>query len=564
RQISLYPGDRRMWDFLRGALDECLAKHDVCKATQESAWYPQRLLHLRWGRDPEKILRLVETNEQRPTSRYITLSHCWGDSLPLCTTLESLDEHRQGIIWAKLPRVFQDCLTTSHELGVQYVWIDSLCIIQNLNSDWARNSRSMDRIYENSLLTIAALSSRDGSIPFLGLDALGKKRQLFQEVDLAKCGPLPSKFRLMARRFRQTPDFSDQPLERRAWAWQERYLSTRMIDFHEDEVIWQCNSGVNRESYGQMQPVGTYGLRNRLNKREKKTLKSWRQRVEDYSKRNLTLWSDRLPALAGLASRYSEALRSQYLAGLWLSDLPKSLGWTRARNHRQTLHEKYSLQSSPNNGVPSWSWASIASHVEWKNVDHGLELGHCIDIKRVDCRPSTENEFGAVCEGSYLELTGRIVDAEMEADITGWAVVRHPSLHPQMVQLDCQIIEDATSSPEGPKSLLTGSLRRAVPSDMHKTEVGTRSKGPVSCLFLFTDPPFHYQGACVLVLGKRNGKSAVYQRLATGQTRIGYDTDVESGSVEKSGVSNHQEGLGKWSNWKEWFGDAEIRTIRII
>jgi hypothetical protein len=70
------------------------------------------------------------------TGSYICLSHCWGSSQLLTTTTMTLNERWYEIEWRKLPKTFQNAITVSRQLGIRFLWIDSLCILQDDTDDW--------------------------------------------------------------------------------------------------------------------------------------------------------------------------------------------------------------------------------------------------------------------------------------------------------------------------------------------------------------------------------------------------------------------------------------------
>jgi hypothetical protein len=93
---------------------------------------------------------------------YVTLSHCWGAKQIITTTQETPRSRLAAIPWKDLSRTFQDAIIITNNLGYRYIWIDSLCIIQNDHQDWELESKNMASIYQNSILTIAASKSKDG------------------------------------------------------------------------------------------------------------------------------------------------------------------------------------------------------------------------------------------------------------------------------------------------------------------------------------------------------------------------------------------------------------------
>jgi hypothetical protein len=153
---------------------DCMQNHSLCKAAQRHSLHSKRLLHFETKGPGNFKVRLIDAQAGRPpTGPYVALSHCWGgdESKVLRCLRSNLREFMAGIEYSSLPRVFQDCLTAAAQLGVFYVWIDSLCIIQDDRDDWAYHAGQLRFIYQQALAVIAATSSPNVSVPFLGPDA---------------------------------------------------------------------------------------------------------------------------------------------------------------------------------------------------------------------------------------------------------------------------------------------------------------------------------------------------------------------------------------------------------
>lgn len=137
---------------------ECTGSHDRCKSHSPKA-LPARLLDVMAGVD---LIKLVETKRiatQEPRS-YTALSHCWGNPKDLFTTTKATQRRRlNGILLEELPQTFLDAVLITRKLGVQYLWIDALCIVQDETLDWEAQSAKMADIYSGSYLTISALHS---------------------------------------------------------------------------------------------------------------------------------------------------------------------------------------------------------------------------------------------------------------------------------------------------------------------------------------------------------------------------------------------------------------------
>ena len=139
---------------------QCSGSHYNCR-TDNSIGLPTRLLDIQ-APDSLSGIRLIETECDLPTPdiEYACLSHCWGKSRPRCINLkESLEQKKQQINWHDVPLTFQQSIETLRALGFRYLWIDSICIIQDDSSDWEREARSMCDVYTGASLTLAATNS---------------------------------------------------------------------------------------------------------------------------------------------------------------------------------------------------------------------------------------------------------------------------------------------------------------------------------------------------------------------------------------------------------------------
>lgn len=140
--------------------------HSQCLVPKRPTWLPKRLISI--GSTIADQIVVVETEKlDQPVDRYMTLSHCWGDPkispLSLRLTVEdgaSFHDPTVGIIWAKLPQNFKDAIQIARQLGVRYLWIDALCIIQD-NDEFHQEGQLMHLVYRNSFCTLAAAASKD-------------------------------------------------------------------------------------------------------------------------------------------------------------------------------------------------------------------------------------------------------------------------------------------------------------------------------------------------------------------------------------------------------------------
>lgn len=203
------------------------------------------------------------------------------------------------------------------------------------------------------LFTVAAVSSKDSTVPFLGKDARSERHR-FQSVclDIDQSVSLSSDIRVRRYGTLFLSGFIPGRLETRAWAWQERHLSMRTINFTEQEVHWCCKSIRACECSSTSVPVEE---QRRVDTKSSLAYQ-WQWHVmPTYSRRSLTYGSDRLLALSGYASRFHARTQSGYIAGLWLSDFPTCLAWYRASLYDCDCDPGPSLKPPLDNAVPSWS-----------------------------------------------------------------------------------------------------------------------------------------------------------------------------------------------------------------
>lgn len=144
-------------------LDNCNHTHESCNQTtsQEPSWYPTRLLDLGGTENEIWRVKVIETAKERLKGLYITLSHCWGAGVHLLLT----KQNRDGLLdeLPSLPKTFAEAVSACRKLGIRYLWIDSLCIIQDDLDDWEREASLMHRVYKRAWCNLSAAASRDSS-----------------------------------------------------------------------------------------------------------------------------------------------------------------------------------------------------------------------------------------------------------------------------------------------------------------------------------------------------------------------------------------------------------------
>ncbi|KAK1749578.1 heterokaryon incompatibility protein-domain-containing protein [Echria macrotheca] len=375
-------------------MDDCARRHKECipRPIPHDAPLPARMLRITDSGGAHPSVQLVEF----PTREdYICLSHCWGQVRPECiTTQASYSRNKAGIPWRTIPRTFQDAITITHLLGKQYLWIDSMCIIQGDEADWRSEASKMCSIYENAALTLMATraaNAHDGllppplalfthEIPTPGLPGrLVLAQQTHEHLERVPARP-------------QSYHGTRFPLLHRAWVFQERCLSLRVAHFTAEGVVYECpggfEPGIPGKEYESFNPpplkLGRGLWTAPRNRAEFAGL--WNQLVEMYSGLELTFGKDSLPAMAGLAKQMAVKSRERgydpgrYLAGLWEDTFADSLIWggrTRVYRGKGWI-------------APSWSWALAngAVDVKWRYND--------LDLVDFDVALKGPDEFGEI------------------------------------------------------------------------------------------------------------------------------------------------------------------------
>ncbi|PMD34563.1 HET-domain-containing protein [Hyaloscypha variabilis F] len=391
-------------------LEKCTT-HTYCGPAQRTP-LPTRVLDI--GTNNNDI-KLYETENE--SDYYIALSHCWGDSRTTTTTSETLAKHMQLIAWKSLAKTFQDSVTMVRKLGLRYFWIDSLCIIQDDPDDWSKESGKMANVYQGAFLTIAATksSSDDGGL-FSTASPNHLARELRPRVYARQSLPHSVKWS-KGYDFKYSNKF---PLFIRAWCYQESLLSSRVLHFAANELMWDCREKFYCE--GSCHEISIYG-RDRppfpksdhaisLNLPLELWNRWWRI-VEEYSGLDLSQEKDKFPALSGLAKQVQAVLKARYLAGLWESNLFFDLLW---KSHKRTSD----AWASDRSGrclpwrAPTWSWASVRGKVGWSydiicyaRNRSAFTVKILAGLVEASCVPAGADVTGELSSG-YLVLSGQM------------------------------------------------------------------------------------------------------------------------------------------------------------
>ncbi|KAF8848133.1 HET-domain-containing protein, partial [Acephala macrosclerotiorum] len=391
-------------------IKECQSSHNCHRRKTTRTFCPTRLIDV--GNTAVNTVRLCMGKDLPPGTSYFTLSHCWGKTPMPERLLENNLQSRFALVnYDKLPRNFQDSIRIVRGLGGRYIWIDSLCIIQDSTEDWQHESALMGEVYLNGYCNLSAVASLDSSIGMIfnrqPLNILPLRTRLkveleHQEQDLYLCDP-----KLWYQ------EIAKSPLLSRAWVCQERLLSTCNLHFGQTQMFWECPQHTACETFPNGIPPQIEGyavdpkvklkgaqlLRPTFNSASRTLddpshpLILWDLVVGLYSTCQLSFGSDKLVAIGGMAAISHQNFSGNYLAGLWQEYLPYQLLWEVLKLAEDSQPPLYR--------APTWSWAA---------VDHELMMhetnSYCvalIDVLDAHIDLAGSNRYGQV-KGGYIQM----------------------------------------------------------------------------------------------------------------------------------------------------------------
>jgi hypothetical protein len=397
---------------IRNWLESCTKHRCQPHVSSQPLQLPTRILDLH-GSDGNTI-QLIETRSTEPAP-YVALSYCWGNgSLPKTNKHTPLP---QSHLVTSLPPSFQDAIRLTRALGTRYLWIDSLCILQDSRSDWESESSKMLQYYSGAFLVLAASRAASPAHGFLGTRnpcAMISPRHSAAAAENS----------VVFRRFSQHLVFdlnahstTCAPLDTRAWAMQERLSARRVVHFYDDEMVWECKGATWCEcgklsQNNQFLESGVLSLKMRVSqavtagaRSRGEGFRAWADLVEHYTRCELTQDADKLPAIGGLARMFSSGGKlGRYVAGMWEGALWRCLLWRVEGGNTARRPRTYV--------APSWSWAGLVGQVNWKCVkEYRLEIVAQI----LDCRTacSGSDVFGQVKDG-MLRIRTRTWETQVE------------------------------------------------------------------------------------------------------------------------------------------------------
>lgn len=368
------------------------------------------------------LLLDVNSNEIEPNVRlernvdanmvYAALSYCWGGPQERATTGPNYPAYLKSIDLQTLPQTLQDAVFVTRKLGLKYLWVDSLCIIQDSEKHKVHEIGKMERIYSNAYVTISASSAKNCHEGFLE-SREPRKRPLtitipftcengdIGSVLLVPCDHKRSK----ESEYKPAP----QPVDHRAWAFQENFLSRRILLFTDRQLFWVCSETWGKDG-GRLAKKDFSGFEMSCRSLKIPSHSDWTDIIEQYSTKLLTDPDDKLPALSSIAAYFARTLNDKYLAGLWARNLHYQICWIPFGNVRRCRNYR----------APSWSFLALEGGVKFKHKSRVLKFKSWVGTNTLTC---DFIDYRAIPHSNEAPF-GRILSASLR--VRGWLVKCKP------------------------------------------------------------------------------------------------------------------------------------------
>lgn len=438
RPINIDPVSEGSLSWAKSRIGECLNQHSGCPGPSTTQL-------------PKRVIQIVDQDNLKITAgeeigSYTALSYCWGGPQLFGTSTDTFAKMGEGFKTSELPQTLQDAVRLTSELGIEYLWVDSLCIIQDSAEDKEQEIPKMSQYYQDAYVTISAGGEKvtDGFLKSHDFCETHPNTGLGK--DLLSMPFFCPNNEVGKIYFREEKNYclSDEKISKRAWTLQERMLSSRVLTYG-SRVLWQCNTAqhsdggcedwsfdlrsskqrsmkpdfaaVNRTTQSDLEDI-TNKLQVEIyladdsaatdQSPNQPTVKPpfnvseiWYSAVHEYSFRQLTIPSDKLPAISGIAIALSKISNDEYLAGHWRSNFLRELMWS-------TYPDIKTLPSATWR-APSWSWASLNNRITFERLPSpsAIPLATIISYTVIPRNPASK--FGEIASAN-LKIRGPVVE----------------------------------------------------------------------------------------------------------------------------------------------------------
>ena len=340
---------------------------------------------------------------------------------------------------SSLPPTFRDAVVATRALSIRWIWIDSLCIVQDDSQDWEREAVLMGKVYQNAALTLAGASSKSC------IEGLFKTVQTVRITETGRPGDQP--IEVFARLYADKLS-TEFPLLQRGWVLQETLLARRTVYFGRRELLWECRHAATKMS--SPDPFAQHRFLDWTYPLESKFLPgmpitdvpyTWRKIATVSSSLALTFPRDLFPSLAGIAQIFGTLRSPRYYAGLWEDSLIIDLTWKTYSSE----NESYCGRRLVSWRAPTWSWGSVQDcQIHWE-TDITEAASHDLDVHATLVRFPGHSWASATVEDASLTLRGILVKGSTE-DLEDPEMVGF--FHPDSENLPFLNLIDLVSEPD--------------------------------------------------------------------------------------------------------------------
>ena len=497
-------GSPRALSLALQSINDCIHAHRECSIGSSTLpSMPTRVIDCEDSHNPH----LATTDGVH--ERYAALSYVWGEPQPHMTTTRNIAKYMHSIDVAHLPRTILDAIQVVVGLGLRYLWVDTLCIIQDSTEDRDHEVAQMQHIYRDAYITIiaaiaskvsegflharpATLTAHDANLPFALPGGTGFGTLWANNLETATAY-----------------DRWDEPTSRRGWCFQEYLLSPRALIFASHTLHYHCQrsttcvggachpSWIGKKNEGRDLRLPTPA------QAPADVAALWREILEGYTMTDITIPDDRLSAIAGVAEVFHAAFRTPYLAGLWRAHLLDQVTWRVRTNFEAPRRRPLGYRA------PSWSWAAaddrvlLENHYGIADVHYDAEVLQCTTVLKNDQLP-----FGQVTDG-ILVIRARAVACQVRWD-EAW---RRHNLYSFSEGVPDNLVGEASTGSEATRGILIGTCN---PDSAEDALYGGRALVLLIKQLIFKSQPDSYEGVVVVPHGSQYSRIGKYHQSGYG------------------------------------------------
>ncbi|RFN46163.1 hypothetical protein FIE12Z_9581 [Fusarium flagelliforme] len=405
-------------------LHNCLRPDDPSKGHEECRYSRDSVL-------PTRVLRVtpntpikLHINTRDRCGSYIALSYCWGPK-PQHGGLTELKKTNQDMLEKEikmedLEQTIQDAVVVTRQLGFEFLWVDRFCIWQDDWEDMHREFGKMATTYKNAVVTLAAGTAEAASQGFLDAGPLGQKPFLPENrFEIPTEDGRTGSVYLSDRPYQPR-----HPLDTRGWTLQEFMLSSRMLIFSDYQLLWQCkqvdlqsvtgdDAGLDYQQHLESLPWAAFEDEGgpSFGAHDSDKLYLWKTILRQYTERNLSNNSDRLPAITGIIAELRSVWKDTAIYGHWKDWFVQLLVWYKEED--AVVQERYLKRA------PSWSWASVDGPIRFEDPiekeDAKMDIVTAGKVT-MSCRIVNDDSLGSsrktMCE--YFDQTRKSMAVEVK------------------------------------------------------------------------------------------------------------------------------------------------------